>query len=205
MRHRGRGIGDQPFEKSGRPRRGGDHLPRPRAKAQSELQHIEGRFGMTPLGKLVRPGGGKLQAAQALGIFRRKRLRDRAVVPFEPPPRRKPLRPLVARGAPRADRTTPSIITSRTSCSVSPTSAMRAALPLLERDAALTHSAPARVLPAPRPPRISQVVQSFFRGRSLVRVASGAKSKMEVLNPMGGSSLRQHSRFRLLAPLREGP
>ena len=59
-------------------------------------------------------------------------------------------------------RTPPSIITSRTSAKVSPTRAMRpTGLPSAPRPQArlLTHSAPARVLPAPRPPRISQTVQ----------------------------------------------
>src|SRR5262249_60587267 len=57
----------------------------------------------------------------------------------------------------------PSIITSRASCSVSPTSATLrqrfspyGAVPLATPR---THSAPSLVFPAPRPPSISQVVQ----------------------------------------------
>src|SRR6476659_5720808 len=50
----------------------------------------------------------------------------------------------------------PSTMTSRVSRSVSPTSAMRAFGSLMAT--ARTHSAPARVLPAPRPPRMSHVV-----------------------------------------------
>jgi hypothetical protein len=57
----------------------------------------------------------------------------------------------------------PSIITSRTSASVSPTSAMRptgrAEIPEIPPTRPVTHSALARVLPAPRPPRTSQVCQ----------------------------------------------
>ena len=121
-----RRIGDQPLDQRDRPRRGGDHLPRPLAKAQSELQHVEGCFGMTPLGELVRPGGGKLRAAQALRIFRRKHLRDRAVRPFQPPARRNPVAAARRARCTASRPETPSIITSRASCSVSPISAMRA-------------------------------------------------------------------------------
>ena len=106
-RHRGRRIGDQPLEQRDRPRRGGDHLPRPLAKAQPELQHVEGRFGMAPLGELVRPGGMELRAAQALRILGGKRLRHRAVAPFDAPARGNPGRPLVAADAPRAVRRRP--------------------------------------------------------------------------------------------------
>ena len=121
-----RRIGDQPLEQRDRPRRGGDHLPRPLAKAQPELQHVEGCFGMTPLGEFVAPGGGELRPAQAFRIFGRERLRDRAVRPFERGGATAiHVRPLVARDARRSKPDTPSIITSRTSCSVSPISAMR--------------------------------------------------------------------------------
>jgi hypothetical protein len=65
---------------------------------------------------------------------------------------------------------TPSIITSRTSCSVSPTSAIRAtgwhangASPSAWQR---THSAPPRVLPAPRPPIISQLSHGLPFGAS---------------------------------------
>jgi hypothetical protein len=57
---------------------------------------------------------------------------------------------------------TPSTITSRVSCSVSPTSAMR--LAVFASASPLTHSAPARVFPAQRPPRMSQVRQSLPSG-----------------------------------------
>ena len=52
----------------------------------------------------------------------------------------------------------PSIITRRTSSIVPPTSASRA--PGVARATALIHSAPARVLPNPRPARINQIRQS---------------------------------------------
>jgi len=55
----------------------------------------------------------------------------------------------------------PSIITSRTSASVSPTRAKRPYLRRVKGDSpctsAFTHSAPSRVLPAPRPPVTSQM------------------------------------------------
>jgi len=58
----------------------------------------------------------------------------------------------------------PNTITSRTWSKVSPTSATRRALPGSSGRApstcARTHSAPARVLPAPRPPMITQLFQA---------------------------------------------
>ena len=56
-----------------------------------------GLVGNTPLRQLVAPRVRELRAAQALRLLRRKRLRHRAVFPFETPPRRDPLRPLVVR------------------------------------------------------------------------------------------------------------
>src|SRR5581483_3616412 len=55
---------------------------------------------------------------------------------------------------------TPSIITSRTSAKVSPTSAIGPAGGGSPVASARTHSAPARVLPEPRPPRRSHTSQS---------------------------------------------
>src|SRR5262245_30464780 len=71
----------------------------------------------------------------------------------------------------------PSIITSRTSCSVGPMRATR--LTPRRSTRSRTHSAPARVFPAPRPPIISHTRQS----------------------PSGGSWLgRAHARHTFLAP-----
>ena len=67
------------------------------------------------------------------------------------------------RGCTASSPETPSIITSRTSCSLPPTSAMRC---LGEAASARTHSAPARVLPAPRPPMMSQVTHGAPLGAS---------------------------------------
>ncbi len=117
-------IGEQPLDQRDRARRGGDKLPRPQTETQPELQHVECRIDMAPLGKLVAPRGIELRAAQLLGVFRRKRQPDarRSAIP--------------AGGASASiagarDVETrvnmpagPSIMTSRTSCSVSPTSAM---------------------------------------------------------------------------------
>ncbi len=93
-RDRGRRIGNQPLEKRDRPRRGRDDLPRPLAKAQPELQHVEGGVGVAPLGEFVAPGGRELRAAQAFGIFGGKRLRHRAILPFQAAARGNPARPL---------------------------------------------------------------------------------------------------------------
>ena len=90
---------------------------------QPELQHVEGRVGISPLGELVAPGGVELRPAQALGVLRRESVGHRAVRPLQPPPHSGPFRPLV-RGALRKIPDGPSIITSRTSCAVSPTSAI---------------------------------------------------------------------------------
>ena len=89
-------IGEHPLDQRDRPRRGGDELPRPDAKTQPELQHVEGRIDMTPLGKLIAPRGIELRPAQLLGIFRRKRESDGAVRPFQPAARWRPLRALLA-------------------------------------------------------------------------------------------------------------
>ena len=88
-------IGEQSLDQRDWPRRGGDELPRPQTEAQPELQHVERRIDMAPLGKLVAPRGIELRAAQLLGIFRRKRQPDRAIRPFQPAARRRPLRALV--------------------------------------------------------------------------------------------------------------
>ena len=153
MRHAVVGSAISRFNKSDRPRRGGDHLPRPRAKAQSELQHIEGRFGMTPLGELVaqaaencgprRLSGSSAEKPCAIAPLRKSR--GRATAPTPDAHRA---------GGPRAART-PSIITSRVSRSVSPISAMRAA-PIRP----VTHpSGAGACLPRAAPAEMSHVVQ----------------------------------------------
>ena len=95
-------------------------------------------------------------------LLGREHLRDRAVRPDQPAA--STARSAAARrgGCTASRPDTPSIITARTSASVSPTSAMRACRrwrsAARRAPCARTHSAPARVLPAPRPPRISQVL-----------------------------------------------
>src|SRR5690606_18588721 len=64
---------------------------------QSELQHVEGGFHAAPFAKFVAPGGTELRPAQTFRIVRRERIGDRAVSPFQPAPRRLPLRPFPAR------------------------------------------------------------------------------------------------------------
>ena len=88
-------IGEQPLDQRDRPRRGGNKLPWPHAKTQPELQHVERRIDMTPLGKLVAPRGIELRPAQLLGVFRRKCEPDGTIWPFEPAARRRPLGALV--------------------------------------------------------------------------------------------------------------
>ena len=159
--HDARRIGDQLLEERQRTRRRGHQLTRPVAETQAKLQHVPCLPGVAPFGEFVAPGGVKLRPAQAFRIFRRKRLRHGARVP-----RRARLRVVSQRGRSRRPCTasrpeTPSTITSRTSAAVSPISAMRPS-GRIENCArpsasAFTHSAPARVLPAPRPPRISHV------------------------------------------------
>ncbi len=161
-RHRRARVGDQPLDQRDRPRRGGDELARARAQPQAELQHVEGRVGVAPLGELVAPGGVELRPAQLLGVLGRERVGHRAV------------RAIRAAGA------SPSIAGARCAarcagCRRGPRSSPRARRARSRRPArwsraarrhkarwpctsARTHSAPARVLPAPRPPSISQVV-----------------------------------------------
>ena len=99
-RHRGARVGDQPPDQRGRPRRRGDELARARAQPQAELQHVERVLRIAPFGELVAPGGIELRPAQALRVLGGKRLRDRAILPFEPPPRGRPHRPLPPRAEP---------------------------------------------------------------------------------------------------------
>ena len=103
-RQRGARIGEQPLYQRNRPRRGGDELARARAQPQGELQHVEGRLRLAPLGQLVAPGGIELRPAQAFGVLGRERLRDRPVRPLQEPARRGPDRPLGARRDPQQPR-----------------------------------------------------------------------------------------------------
>src|SRR5262249_57702893 len=73
----------------------GDTRPRPLAKAQPELQHIERCFRMAPLGEFITPGCRKLRPAQTFRLFRRKRLRQSSVWPFKLSSRRHPQRSLM--------------------------------------------------------------------------------------------------------------
>ncbi len=120
---------------------------------------------MTPLGELIRPCGGELRAAQAFRIFRRKGLRDRTILPFEPSACGRPERGRASCGCTAISPDTPSIITSRVSCSVSPISAMRRSVSPSCFGAlaiSLIHSAPARGL-ARRRARRSEAMWSRAR------------------------------------------
>jgi hypothetical protein len=111
---RGPRIGHDPLEQSKRPRRGGDHLPRPRAKTQPELQRVKSCFGMAPLGEFIAPRRRELRAAQLIRIVGRETFGDRAVFPLQPRARRdpsgrslcscRPSRPARPRPSPRGHR-----------------------------------------------------------------------------------------------------
>lgn len=88
-------IGEQPLDQRDRPRRGCDELPRSQTEPQAELQRVERRIDVAPLGKLVAPRGIELRPAQLLGVFRRKCEPDGTIWPFEPAARRRPLGALV--------------------------------------------------------------------------------------------------------------
>ncbi len=100
-RQRGARIGDQPLDQRDRPRRRGDELARPQPQPQAELQHVEGRVRVPPFRQFVAPGGVELRPAQAFRILGRESVRHRAVLPFQPPPRRHPEGPLGARRHPQ--------------------------------------------------------------------------------------------------------
>ena len=85
-------IGQQGAQQRGWPGRGGGQAARLAAKPQPELQHVPSFAGITPLADLVAPGRLELGSAQALRIFGRKHLRDRAVGPGQPAVRGLPLR-----------------------------------------------------------------------------------------------------------------
>ena len=114
---------------------------------------------MAPLGKLVAPGGRELRAAQTFRILGGEHLRHRAVRPFEAAARRNPGRPLVAlmhgqQAGHALDHHLAGVVLGLAD------QRDRALLAARRSATRLTHSAPARVLPAPRPPSSSQVVQS---------------------------------------------
>ena len=102
---------------------------------------------------------------------------------------------------------TPSIITSRASCSVSPTSATGDSLSpsdvangVMPCVMPRTHSAPARVLPAPRPHSISQVVQerAILVRRKLVIVREKSEVARETFQIDGIKFHQQFLDFRRL-------
>ena len=146
-----------------RPRRGGDDDLRQRAQAQRELQRVPGDVGPAPLAQLVAPGGVELRPAQAVGIVGGEHLGDGAVGPDQPVAARPRAWGARRRGGSPSRPERPSIMTLRTWPMVSPTSAMRcerrSAMGSVSVAWARTHSAPARVLPEPRPPSTSQVCQ----------------------------------------------
>src|SRR5690606_26817636 len=90
----------------------------------------------------------------------------------------------------------PITITSRAWSKVSPTSATRRARPGASGVApstwARTHSAPARVLPAPRPPRITQLFQSPAGG-SWCGIAQNSNSQGRLASALSLSPARNSS------------
>ena len=140
------------------------------------MQHVPCPLRATPLRKLVAPGGRELRTAQRFGFIGREQFRDRSVRPCQAALRRFEERSSLA-GWTQSNPETPSTMTLRTSARVLPTSAILfgCALRLAFREPAAArgdvaptsagdsvsspqamlriHSAPARVLPEPRPPR----------------------------------------------------
>ena len=146
-------------------RRRRHHRPRPRPEPQRELQHVPGVASpLVHLPSSSHQAAVELRPAQALRVAGGKGLRHRPVRPDQPLARRLPLRPPVRRRAGEDARG------SRTPSPPAPGPASRrpgrpGSMPpgrpaSPPSTCARTHSAPARVLPAPRPPRMTQVVQS---------------------------------------------
>ena len=179
-RHRGARVGDQPLDQRDRPRRRGDELARPRARAAGRTAACRRwhRHGATWRARRTRR---RRTAARAAAPGPRPRTRR--------PPRRSairaagamrgPLRPLAARRRRATGRRGPrSSPRARRARSRRPARCARAARRhKAQRHAtsARTHSAPARVLPAPRPPSSSQVrpgraVIAGHRRRRLMRM-----------------------------------
>ena len=145
-------------------RRRRHHRPRPRPEPQRELQHVPGVARLLPLADLVAPGAVELRPAQALGIARRENLRHRAVRPDQPPPASPATRaagPAASRpGSRRRRRPSPPAPRRASRRPGRPGNIVPGSPGLPPSTCARIHSAPARVLPAPRPPRMTQVVQS---------------------------------------------
>ena len=176
------GIGEEPLHQRDRPRRRRHHLPRPRAEPQPELQHVPCRLGVAPLRQLVAPGDVELRSAQALRIFRRERQRHRAVRQLQPPLRADPLRlsapsPVEAQEPGGAVDHHLAHVGDRLADQRDAPGRRVAPSPCVPSTRALTHSAPARVLPAPRPPSISHVVQSPSGGSWSGRAAFLVQSR----------------------------
>ncbi len=142
---------------------------------KAELQHVPGLLDMAPFRELVAPGGLELRPAQRIRILGREHMRDGAVSPFE-------LRSV----GDQAGRSPGSWMREQARRALDHDVARVSEGLADERDAAaparrrqpaeagarapITHSAPARVLPAPRPPSTSQVVH----GPPLLAQAGGS-------------------------------
>ena len=167
------GASDQPPQQRRPLRRRRHHRPRPRCRAAARTAACPrpstfGHFASSSHQAASNCGPRKLS-----GLARREGLRHRPVRPDQPP-RASPATPAAGRAASRRGcPTAPNTITSRASSSVSPTRATREHAPgspgFAPSTCARTHSAPARVLPAPRPPRIDPGRPVSLRGQLMSR------------------------------------
>jgi hypothetical protein len=114
-----------------------------------------------PFGEFVAPGSIELRTAELLGVFRRECKCDRAIRPLEPSSCCGPLRALAARrnlqkpGRAFDHDLAHVMLGFANQCDLQrPFAGIRARTMGDPR----THSAPSLVLPAPRPPSMSQVV-----------------------------------------------
>ncbi len=90
-------LGQQPSQRRDRPGRRRDRQLGIGPQPQAEPQVRQRRLYVPPGAELIRPRRMKLRPAQAVRVFRRKRIGRRARGPNQPAPPRLPARPVVAR------------------------------------------------------------------------------------------------------------
>ena len=138
----------------------------PRRSPICKLSQVASR--VPPFGELVAPGEIMLRPAQPVRACRPKRSAPRCRSARSAGRCSAPTSPAACRRATLSTRSRPSTIMRRASSSVAPTSAIRTPGRLCAISS--IHSAPARVLPKPRPAIISQVRQPGASGGSCASV-----------------------------------
>ena len=142
---------DELFDELGRTRRRGDHRLRLVAEAQAQQRLVE-RVGIAPGGEFIEPQLHVLFSPQPVRLLGREQLRHRAVGPGEARGGARIVRPLAG----RADRHQPGFAEHHDVAHV----VVRRADQIDDREGLDPFGAPPRrpqrVLPAPRPARISQ-------------------------------------------------